>query len=264
MNGFCALHPPCRSGEGHVPSAFQHSRLSPLLQRRAAAQRGFTLIELIAAITLLALLTTILMGTVRSAERSTSAANDAVERTEQYARTQAFLREHISGVLPMRWRRELSQPLKFSGRQTSLTYFAPVTSQIAEGGVMWWQLAIATSQQKSQLVLRRRPSDPEEKAVPDLSSAEQPIVLADNIEALSISYFDAGDDPLRNPDSGSWVESWDENSRMPSMIAIRVTESGGKRWPDLYVPVKLSQALGCNFDYQRQRCLIQGQGIVNL
>lgn len=227
-------------------------------QKRAAAQSGFTLIELIAAITLLAVLTTILMGTVRGAERSTSAANDAVERTEQYARTQAFLREHMSGVLPMRWRREVSQPLKFIGNASNVTYFAPVTSQIAEGGVMWWQLAVAKSQLKSQLVLRRRPSDPEEKAVPDLSSSEQPIVLADNIESLSMTYFDAGDDPLTNPDAGFWRDSWDENARMPSIIAIRVTESGGKRWPDLYVPVKLSQALGCNFDYQRQRCIIQG------
>ena len=230
----------------------------PHREQRLAAQRGFTLIELIAAITLLAVLTTILMGTVRGAERSTSAANDAVERTEQYARTQAFLREHISGVLPMRWRREVSQPLKFIGTSSNVTYFAPVTSQIAEGGVMWWQLAVAKSQLKSQLVLRRRPSDPEEKAVPDLSSSEQPIVLADNIESLSITYFDAGDDPLTNPDAGAWRDSWDENARMPSMIAIRVTESGGKRWPDLYVPVKLSQALGCNFDFQRQRCIIQG------
>ena len=223
----------------------------------ARLERGFTLIELIAAITLLAVLTTILMGTVRGAERSTSAANDAVERTEQYARTQAFLREHISGVLPMRWRREVSQPLKFNGKSSSLTYFAPVTSQIAEGGVMWWQLAIAKSQQKSQLVLRRQAVDPEEKSVPDLSSAEA-IVLADNIDALSISYFDPGDDPLNNPDAGTWVDSWDENARMPSIIAIRVTETGDKRWPDLFIPVKLSQALGCNFDYQRQRCLIQG------
>ena len=223
---------------------------------RAPCQNGFTLIELVAAITLLAVLATILMGTVRGAERSTSAANDAVERTEQYARTQAFLREHISGVLPMRWRREVQQPLKFSGKSSSLTYFAPVTSQIAEGGVMWWELALSKAGQKSQLVLRRQAADPEEKSVPDLSSAE-PIVLADNIDALSISYFDSGDDPLNNPDAGTWLDSWDENARMPAIIAIRVTEAGDKRWPDLYIPVKLSQALGCNFDYQRQRCIIQ-------
>lgn len=225
-------------------------------------QRGFTLIELLAAMTLLGLLAAILMGTVRGAERSTTAATDVVERTEQYARTQAFLRDHIGGALPMRWRREVSQPLKFSGKQNTLTYFAPVTSQIAEGGVMWWQLAVGKSSSSGkggQLVLRRQPTDPDEKAVPDLSSAE-PIVLADHIDALTISYFDVGDDPLTNPDAGVWVDSWDENARMPMLIKIQITETGERRWPELIVSLKLSQALGCNFDFQRQRCIIQSTG----
>lgn len=222
--------------------------------------RGFTLIELLAAITLLGLLAAILMGTVRGAERSTTAATDVVERTEQYARTQAFLRDHIGGALPLRWRREVNQPLKFKGTQNTLTYYAPVTSQIAEGGVMWWQLAVAKSSipsKGSQLVLRRLPVVPDEKAVPDLASAEA-IVLADNIDALTIAYFDPGDDPLTNPDGGTWLDSWDENARMPTLITLRVTEAGNRKWPDLTVPLKLSQALGCNFDFQRQRCIIQG------
>jgi general secretion pathway protein J len=222
--------------------------------------RGFTLIELLAAITLLGLLAAILMGTVRGAERSTTAATDVVERTEQYARTQAFLRDHIGGALPLRWRREVNQPLKFSGKQNTLTYFAPVTSQIAEGGVMWWQLAVAkpsNANKGSQLVLRRLPVVPDEKAVPDLASADA-IVLADNIDALTIAYFDPGDDPLTNPDGGTWLDSWDENARMPTLITLRVTEAGNRKWPDLTVPLKLSQALGCNFDFQRQRCIIQG------
>jgi general secretion pathway protein J len=226
-------------------------------------QRGFTLIELLAAITLLGLLAAILMGTVRGAERSTTAATDVAERTEQYARTQAFLRDHVGGALPLRWRRELSQPLKFEGKQNTLTYFAPVTSQIAEGGVMWWQLAVAKSSvvgpgtKGSQLVLRRVAVAADEKAVPDLSGAEA-IVLADNIDALTLSYFDAGDDPLTNPDAGNWLDSWDENARMPVLIKIQVTEAGNKRWPELTVPLKMTQAIGCNFDFQRQRCLIQG------
>ena len=159
----------------------------------------------------------------------------------------------------MRWRRELGQPLKFSGKQESLTYFASVTSQIAEGGVMWWQLAVASAANPAkgkQLVLRRLPADPEEKTVPDLDRAEA-IVLADNVDSLRISYFDPGDDPLTNPDAGVWVDSWDENARMPSLITFRVAEAGDRRWPDLTVPLKLSQALGCNFDFQRQRCVIQ-------
>ncbi len=229
-------------------------------RHRIHVPRGFTLIELLAAITLLALLATILMGTVRGAERSVSAATDLVERTEQYARTQNFLREHIAGTLPLRWRKEPGQPLKFDGQSERITYLAPVTSQIAEGGVMWWQLAVARSEgavPRNQLVLRRAAQDPDEKAIPDVPTTDA-IVLADGIDALKIAYFDVGPDPLTEPDAGNWVESWSDNSRMPSMVSIRVTEQGGREWPELLVPLRLTQALGCNFDFQKQRCILPG------
>lgn len=219
-------------------------------------QRGFTLIELLAAMTLLAVLASILMGTVRGAERSTTAATDMMERTEQFSRAQAFLREHLSGALPMRWRREINQPLKFSGSKDSITYLAPIASQIAQGGVQWWQLTTVRSNNKSQLVLRRQPQDPEEKSVPESLTTEV-IVLADNIESLSISYFDPGDDAINNPDAGTWRDAWDENARMPSLLKVQISETGNRRWPELIIPLKLTQALGCNFDFQRQRCVIQ-------
>ena len=228
--------------------------------RRPPLPHGFTLIELLAAITLLALLATILMGTVRGAERSVSAATDLVERTEQYARTQSFLREHIAGALPLRWRKEPGQPLKFDGKADSITYLAPVTSQIAEGGVMWWQLTVARSNgavPRSQLVLRRVAQDPDDKAVPDVPATDT-VVLADGIDAVKLAYFDVGPDPLTEPDTGTWVDSWSENSRMPSMVSIRVTEQGGREWPELLVPLRLTQALGCNFDFQKQRCILPG------
>ncbi|MGL5002045.1 MAG: prepilin-type N-terminal cleavage/methylation domain-containing protein, partial [Casimicrobium sp.] len=121
--------------------------------------RGFTLIELLAALVLFALLASILMGMVGNADRSTNAANAANERTEQYTRTHAFLSEHISNTLPLRWRREVNQPLKFNGQSSNITYLAPVISQIAEGGVLWWQLALRESGDKKQLVLKRLPQD---------------------------------------------------------------------------------------------------------
>jgi general secretion pathway protein J len=221
------------------------------------APRGFTLIEVLAAMILFALLATILLGTVRNAEQSTTATTTSNERSEQYTRTHAFLSEHIGNTLPLRWRRELNQPLKFAGRSDSIIYLAPITSYIAEGGVMWWQLSVRDQAQKKQLVLQRLPQDPEIKEVPDVKTGEA-IVLADRIDSLALSYFDPGDDPVQQPEAGSWVDSWDEVSRMPTLVKIRITETGGFRWPDLLVPLRISQAVGCNFDFSKQRCQIDG------
>ncbi|HPV23875.1 MAG TPA: hypothetical protein PLJ65_06850, partial [Casimicrobium sp.] len=172
----------------------------------------------------------------------------------------SFLREHIAGALPLRWRKEPGQPLKFDGKADSITYLAPVTSQIAEGGVMWWQLTVARSNgavPRSQLVLRRVAQDPDDKAVPEVPATDA-VVLADGVDAVKLAYFDVGPDPLTEPDTGTWVDSWSENSRMPSMVSIRVTEQGGREWPELLVPLRLTQALGCNFDFQKQRCILPG------
>jgi general secretion pathway protein J len=222
----------------------------------ARTSLGFTLIEVLAAMILFALLATILLGTVRNAEQSTTAATNANERNEQYTRTHSFLSEHIANALPLRWRREINQPLKFAGRSDSVIYLAPITSYIAEGGVMWWQLLVREQSGKKQLVLLRLPQDPEAKEVPDMKDAEA-VVLADRIDALSVSYFDPGDEPVTLPEAGNWVETWDETSRMPSLVRLRVTEVGGYRWPELVVPLKISQAIGCNFDFAKQRCIIQ-------
>jgi general secretion pathway protein J len=216
---------------------------------------GFTLIEVLAAMTLLALLATVLLGTVRNAEQSTTAATNANERSEQYTRTHAFLSEHIANALPLRWRREANQPLKFAGSGSSITYLAPITSFIADGGVMWWQLGLRSNGEKKQLTLTRLPQDPEVKDVPDLKDGEV-VVLADRIDGLALAYFDPGEEPVTQPEGGSWVDAWDENTRMPSLVRIRITEVGGYRWPELIVPLKISQSIGCNFDFARQRCVI--------
>jgi general secretion pathway protein J len=222
--------------------------------------RGFTLIELLAAMTLFALLASILMGMVRNADRSTNAATASIERTEQYTRTHAFLSDHIANTLPLRWRRETNQPLKFEGKPSSITYLAPVISQIAEGGVLWWQLSLREQNGKKQLVLKRLPQDTEAKEVPDMKEGEAS-VLAEGIESITLAYFDPGEEPVREPEAGKWVDTWDENDRMPSMVRIKVRETNGTGWPDLVVPMKISQAVGCNFDFARQRCIISSTGL---
>ena len=80
----------------------------------------------LAAITLLCAADSDPDGTVRGAERSTSAATEVGERTEQYSRTQAFLREHLAGCCPcagvVKWATASS-----AGRADSPVYLAPIT-----------------------------------------------------------------------------------------------------------------------------------------
>ncbi|MCS6996717.1 MAG: prepilin-type N-terminal cleavage/methylation domain-containing protein [Casimicrobiaceae bacterium] len=224
-------------------------------QRRA---RGFTLVEVVAALVLLALLATVLLGIVGNAERSVTAATLAQERAEQQLRLRELLREHLGGLMPLRWRGELGHPLRFEGRPNSVTFLAPVLSHIAEGGVMWWRMEIdEENSARPRLVLRRLPQDSELREIPNFREAET-ISLAEGFSRLELRYFDPGGNPAEEPEAGKWVASWEELGRSPSAIEVRLFDAAGALRFGTVVQLNLSQAVGCNFDFERQRCVIPG------
>lgn len=225
---------------------------------RSQSQRGFTLIEIVAALVLLALLATVLFGIIGNAERSLTAATAAQERAEQTVRLRQFLRDHLGGVLPLRWRREVGQPLRFEGRSASVTFLAPVLSHIAEGGVMWWRLEVESGERdRPRLVIRRLPQNPEVADIPDFREAET-IVLAEPVAELALRYFDPGPNPVEEPEAGRWVASWDEPGRSPAAIEVTLRDRQGAAILATVVQLHLSPSIGCNFDFQRGRCLIPG------
>ncbi len=226
---------------------------------RARAQSGFTLLELLAALVLLALLSAVLFGIVGNADRSVHAASLANDRAEQMLRLRGFLREHVGGLLPLRWRRELGQPLRFEGRENSLTYLAPVLSHIAEGGVLWWRLEVdgQESGRPPRLVLRRLAQDPELREIPDFREAEA-IVLAEGVSSLRLRYFDPGPNPTDEPEGGRWVTSWNEPARSPNAIEIALFDPNERALLTTTIKLAITPAVGCTYDFQRQRCLLPG------
>lgn len=231
-----------------------------MTRHRAARsrERGFTLVEIVAALVLFALLGAVLLGIVGNAERSVNAATAAQERAEHMLRLRQFLRDHLGGMLPLRWRREVGQPLRFEGREDSVTFLAPVLSHIAEGGIMWWRLEVETPEPaRPRLVIRRLPQNPEVAEIPDFREAET-IVLAEPVAALGLRYFDPGPNSVDEPEAGRWVASWDEPGRSPKAIEVRLRDPQGGLVLSTVVQLPLSPSIGCNFDFQRERCVIPG------
>jgi general secretion pathway protein J len=215
--------------------------------------RGFTLLELIIALVLLALLSGVLFGSIKLAGRSTEGGEAKAEAGASMRLAQQFLRANLEAQHPLRMRKIVDWPLLFSGSGDELRYAAPLPARVAGGGIWLYRLALKSGEPRSPLVLERMIPDVSAEAMPEFASADRS-VLAQDIASLKIGYF--GRDPDAGPSATpAWHDQWSDKQRLPMMIRIDVTPKAGAPWPTLYVEPRESPEAGCRaWDVAREHC----------
>jgi general secretion pathway protein J len=222
-----------------------------MISRRRAA--GFTLIELTAALVLLALMSSVIYGALSLAGRSWDGGEAKAAQVSEMRHAHEFLREELAAEYPLRLRKAVDFPLLFVGEHDELRYTASLPTRVAEGGVLYFRLALARND-KSQLIVERLLPDPQATQNPEFQDVEHS-VLADGISELKISYF--GRDPgAVDAEAPSWRDRWDDTQKLPLLMKIEVQPKQGPAWPALVVEPRRALEAGCTtFDAQRGRCL---------
>lgn len=219
---------------------------------------GFTLVELIVALVLMAGMAAILFGSLSLAARSWDGGEAKVGQVSDMRAAQTYLRAQISAQYPQRMWKVAELPLLFAGERDEMRYAAVLPERVAAGGVYFFRLAVVRTEEKSQLV--------QERVVPDVSALEEPefgdverSVLADGIAELRIGYF--GRDPgASDADTPTWRERWEDRQRLPLLVRLDVTPVKGPAWPTLVVEPRRSPEAGCPvWDPAQNRCVRAGR-----
>lgn len=220
---------------------------------RFRQQRGFTLLELMIAMTLLALLSAVLFGSFRLAGRSTDGGEQKVEAASSMRLAQDFLRSNLEAQHPLRMRRIVEWPIVFRGARDELRYAADLPPRVAGGGIWLFRLAVRTDDAKSPLVLERVIPDLAADAPPEFANAERS-VLAEGIAGLTLGYYGRDADAATSV-APTWRDHWDNPQLLPMMIRIDVKPRQGPAWPTMYVRPREAPEAGCRaWDIARQRC----------
>ena len=220
---------------------------------RAGQIIGFTLIELVVALALLALMSAVMFGSLSMAGRTWDGGETKVEEVSAMRQAQEFLREQLSAEYPLRMRKVAELPLLFAGERDELRYAAALPPRVVDGGVYYFRLAVAKSGDKSQLILERLIPDAGALQEPEFRDAERS-VLADGIAELRVSYF--GRDPdAADTDSPTWRDRWSDRQRLPLLVRIEVKPEKGAAWPVLVVEPRRAPESACpSYDAARNRC----------
>jgi len=218
---------------------------------------GFTLVELLIALVLMAGMASILFGSLSLAARSWDGGEAKVLQVSDMRSTQTYLRAQIAAQYPQRMWKAAELPLLFAGARDEMRYAAALPERVAEGGVYYFRLAVVRSGEKSQLV--------QERVIPDLTALQEPefrdaerSVLAEDIAELAIGYF-GRDANAANADEPTWRDRWDDRQRLPLLVRIDVKPVKGMAWPTLVVEPRRSAEAGCPaWDAGAGRCARPG------
>ena len=208
--------------------------------------RGFTLVELLVALVILALVSTMLFGTLRFAHLAAArgeAATDRIQRTETAMR---LLRRQLEEAAPLVVTGATQPPpVAFAGNEKSVLFLAPPAAALVMGGLQLTWLTIERDGSATRLVLRWRSFDPRQESwPPELDDGRNmaALVLGETPGDATLSYFGPPFGPDAAPRSPSqWYSDWTEAPVLPALI--RLGFSGGTI-PDLLVSPHQGGAAG--------------------
>lgn len=219
--------------------------------------RGFTLLELVVALTLLALMASVLYGALAFAGRSWEGGEAKVESTSGMRLSHGFLRAQLESQHPLRMRKMIDFPLLFMGSREELRFAASLPARITGGGIWYYRLRMKEENDHKRLVLERVLPDVDAASIPDFDKTEQSI-LADDIKELRFGYL--GYDTLAARTAApTWRERWDDPHRLPLLIRVDVVPKNGPAWPPLLVAPRQAPETGCRqWDANSERCVGMG------
>jgi len=214
--------------------------------------RGFTLIELSVALVLLALIASVLYGSLSLAGESWNRGEAKAQRTSEMRSAQDFLRRSLTAQHPLRFHKVAEQPLYFLGTRDSLAYAAALPARTG-GGMYYFRLSASGDRDSARLTLTRVIPDYGAQALPDFGGADS-TVLADGISSVRFGYF--GRDPgSADSVAPTWRDRWDDPQRLPDLIRVDVTPANGAPWPTLVVEPRIAPEVGClSWNPAQRRC----------
>lgn len=210
------------------------------MRRNPGKQRGSTLLELLIALSLLALLTALLTGGLHTAivvwEKSTT----RMDASDDFRVVREWLARQIRQARPLRTPATPAGHSAFYGSRDQVSFIVASPAHRGEGGLYRLTLQAQRSGAGTALVLDYTPIYPgsgTQKAVQDSKQR----VLLEGLAGVRFSYFGRRhqDAPIK------WHDTWHGIVFPPRLIRISLRASGrlGAAWPPLVVAIRAGGGL---------------------
>jgi general secretion pathway protein J len=187
-------------------------------------QTGFTLLELVVAITLMGLVLVLLYGGLRLGLNGWDSGEARAEATNRLRLVEEFLRRQLAQSMTVYQTNDRQErTVVFTGQADRIEFVAPMLVQLGQGGLYRVRIEVGDG----RLWIRWRPYLPADPA----AGAERETLLLEGVSGIEWAYFgfERDDDP-----QPEWRSDWASPARRPLLVRLNLTLQG-EPWPDLVV-----------------------------
>jgi general secretion pathway protein J len=191
----------------------------------AARVAGYTLVEMLASLIIVGLISALMLSGLNTGRRAWERADVANFAGETISGAQLLLRERLEHAFPATRYDKIPTYADFTGTAEGVNFLSPPRDIHAPQALMRYTLGLASN---GDLVL----SSLTDLAVDPQAPGEQ-LVLLHNVQQLDIAYFG-----VVPPDKApNWHDQWGQRAILPLLIRIRVQfpPDDPRAWPELVV-----------------------------
>ena len=206
------------------------------LGRTLSGPSGFTLVELLLALSLMSMLLALAYGGLRASTRATDKGQAILEDSGRIRMAHQFVRKQLNQMAPLVFAESEDQQERsvFEGAAKKIRYVAPMPGYLGFGGPQVQELAVVSAKDGYELVLSHALLQGYEEQNLYL---REPILLVGNIESAEFSF-------LGRDDTGEltgWTNQWAQPDRLPEAVSLDIefTEDVYIQWPLLTASVRV-------------------------
>jgi len=212
----------------------QFSRSRPA---RHPGQSGFTLVELLLATSLIALIMAMAYGGFRAGIRATASGEALIEESNRMRVVHQFVRNQIAQARALVIEDIDGERILFEGDSERIRFVAPMPGYLSYGGPYVQELRLERGDVGVDLVYAFAMLNGYE---PGDLEADPPVTLLENVGGANFEFLGIDE----TGEEVAWTRAWEVPGQLPLAVSMMLgfERDNGLHWPGLMVPVMIDNA----------------------
>ena len=210
----------------------QRARFSPI--NLGATSKGFTLIEVLIALTLLSIMVILLFTSLKICADSWEKGENKINTVNEIAVVYNFFQHHLTTAKPLFNNTATGEKsFSFQGKSQSMQFVSAFPASAGKLGMQLFSVNLLEEDNEQSINVALVPFI---SLTVDKEPSKDEVTLIEHVSEFKLSYFGSEDGITE----GSWSEEWVDKAILPNLVKINILLTNGYFWPEMIFDLKVT------------------------